>query len=46
MPVTRRRNPVAKKLAAKRFRTKIVADKTKYSRKKKHGKKGAKAGAP
>ena len=39
MPSTRRRNPVAKKLAAKRYRPKVVTDKTKYTRKTKHKKK-------
>ncbi|MCE2510777.1 MAG: hypothetical protein J4G10_07365 [Alphaproteobacteria bacterium] len=36
MPPAGRRNPVAKKLRTKRYRPKVVADKTKYSRKKKH----------
>ena len=39
MPTTRRRNPVAKKLRTQRYRPKVVADKTKYTRKKKHKKK-------
>lgn len=40
MPSTRSRNPVAKKLATKRYRPKVVTDKTKYTRKAKHKKKG------
>ena len=33
----RRRNPVAKDLSDRRYRQRVVKDKTKYSRKDKHG---------
>ena len=33
----RRKNPVAKDLSDRRYHQRVVKDKTKYSRKKKHG---------
>ena len=33
----RRKNPVAKDLSDRRYRQRVVKDKTKYSRKEKHG---------
>ena len=33
----RRKNPIAKDLSDRRYRQRVVKDKTKYSRKEKHG---------
>ena len=33
----RRKNPVAKDLSDRRYRQRVIKDKTKYSRKEKHG---------